>query len=54
MSNEILFVPYSAFGWGVPILALIAASVGQFQSTHLGISGNINPNMGLLRCWFAG
>ena len=31
-----------------------AAVVAQFQSSQLGISEIFNPNMGLLKCWFAG
>jgi hypothetical protein len=54
VSNDMLFIPYSAFGWGFPILAVAAAVVTQFQSSQLGISEIFNPNMGLLKCWFAG
>ncbi|KAI9556235.1 hypothetical protein GHT06_018809 [Daphnia sinensis] len=53
VSNEMLFIPYSAFGWGFPILAVSIATVAQFQSTQLGVSSIFNPNMGLLKCWFA-
>ncbi|XP_057374652.1 uncharacterized protein LOC130695523 [Daphnia carinata] len=53
VSNEMLFIPYSAFGWGFPILAVSIAIVAQFQSTQLGVSSIFNPNMGLLKCWFA-
>jgi hypothetical protein len=47
-----LFIPYSIFGWGVPIIALIAMAITQFQSTELGVSDSVNPNIGLLNCWF--
>ncbi|EFX64074.1 hypothetical protein DAPPUDRAFT_334620 [Daphnia pulex] len=53
VSNEMLFIPYSAFGWGFPVLSIIAALVTQFQSSQIGISEMFNPNMGLLKCWFA-
>jgi hypothetical protein len=54
VSNEMLFILYSAFGWGFPVLSMIAALVTQFQSSQIGISEIFNPNMGLLNCWFAG
>lgn len=49
-----LFIPYSLFGWGIPFGCLVAASVAQFQSTRLGIPSTINPNIGVIRCWFPG
>jgi hypothetical protein len=52
VSNDKLFIPYSAFGWGVPSLAIFSVIVTQFQSTAMGISDAVNPNMGLNSCWF--
>nr|CAH0105207.1 unnamed protein product [Daphnia galeata] len=52
VSNDKLFIPYSAFGWGVPSLAMISVIIAQFQSTAMGISDAINPNMGYFRYWF--
>nr|CAH0105205.1 unnamed protein product [Daphnia galeata] len=52
VSNDKLFIPYSAFGWGVPSLAMISVIITQFQSTAMGISDTVNPNMGLVRCSF--
>lgn len=52
VSNEILFIPYSAFGWGVPIFAVTAALIAQFQSKQLGVPDTANPNIGLMNCWF--
>jgi hypothetical protein len=50
VSNDKLFIPYSAFGWGVPSLAMISVIITQFQSTTMGISDAVNPNMGYFRC----
>lgn len=54
MSNEILFILYSVFGWGIPLLAIVLTSVAQFRSTYFEVPSTINPNMGLVRCWFSG
>ena len=57
VSDTMLFIPYSTFGWGVPILTVAVASVAQFGHSHaggLGLPASVNPNMGLVRCWFAG
>ncbi|XP_046656019.1 uncharacterized protein LOC124349451 isoform X2 [Daphnia pulicaria] len=52
VTNEKLFIPYSAFGWGVPFLATTITSIAQFRSAALGISSPFNPNFGYDRCWF--
>lgn len=55
VSDTMLFIPYSTFGWGVPILTLAVASAAQFgNSAAIGLAPSVNPNMGLIRCWFAG
>jgi hypothetical protein len=52
VTNEKLFIPYSAFGWGVPFLATTITSIAQFRSAALGISSPFNPSFGYDRCWF--
>lgn len=42
------------FGWGVPILTLTVAVLAQFGSRLVHFLPDVNPNMGLIRCWFAG
>ncbi|XP_046656015.1 uncharacterized protein LOC124349448 isoform X2 [Daphnia pulicaria] len=54
VTNDRLFIPYSAFGWGVPILATITTIIAQFCSKAMGLSNTVNPNIGYDRCWFAG
>lgn len=54
VSDTMLFVPYSIFGWGVPLVTVTIATLAQFNSASIGFLPSVNPNMGLVRCWFAG
>lgn len=55
MSDTYKFIPYSIFGWGIPILFLSVASIAQFLSAEsTGFPSSLNPNFGLVRCWFSG
>jgi len=54
VSDTFIFVPYSVFGWGVPILTLTTALLAQFGNRLVYFLPDVNPNMGLIRCWFAG
>jgi len=54
VSDTFKFVPYSIFGWGIPLILLSIASTAQFQSPQVsGFSPSLNPNFGLIRCWFS-
>jgi len=54
VSDMILFIPYSIFGWGVPLFTFSLAAVAQFYSSAKFFPEEYNPNMGLVRCWFSG
>ena len=49
-----LFIPYSFFGWGVPLFTFSLAAIAQFYSSANIFPDQYNPNMGLVRCWFSG
>ena len=49
-----LFIPYSIFGWGVPLFTFSLAAIAQFYSSGQVFPDEYNPNMGLVRCWFSG
>lgn len=54
MSNDMLFLPYSAFGWGIPVLLMITTAIVQFKPSDIESSGVNNPNIGAVSCWFTG